>query len=394
MKSTKSGHVIGLDFLRLFAALLVAMTHLWAARPIFGNSLIDIVAGAAGRSTYLPGDTFPRIAFVGVIGVQIFFMISGFVIFQSAERATSGVRFLWQRAARIAPTLWICTMISAVIAVTVGYYSPSEAAMRFLRSAVLLPVGPKIDSVIWTLVLEVTFYGSIAIFLAMKRERFLPAFAWALASAAFAFWVIYWSAGCSGSAGGICSLYAQGVLWKLAEVTLLQHGSFFALGMVFYLAYRAGWSKSRAALALISLTGGTMQIVWVTHEYARHFGSYGATANPDLALGLWVLSLITFAASCRWNDALARSGISRVSRPLGLATYPLYLLHIFVGGIVAAWVTALGSPTMAPIAGITAALILAVVVAQLIEPAARRALTTALGGGRDRPLSTPRSATS
>ncbi|WP_423739956.1 acyltransferase family protein [Delftia acidovorans] len=61
----------------------------------------------------------PYFAFLsnyGAIGVDIFFIISGFVVYNSARKNTaSPLNFAIHRAARIIPIYWLCTFITALL---------------------------------------------------------------------------------------------------------------------------------------------------------------------------------------------------------------------------------------------------------------------------------------
>ena len=91
--------VLSLQYLRGIAALLVVAFH-----------AAEYLARASGRPA-----GFPFTA--GVSGVDVFFVISGFVItWSSAGRAMSPADFLWRRAVRIVPLYWFLTFIVTSIA--------------------------------------------------------------------------------------------------------------------------------------------------------------------------------------------------------------------------------------------------------------------------------------
>ena len=99
VKETEKSHLFGLDLLRLLAAALVVLNHFGAfssARPDVGKPF-----------------AFPILHFAtgfGWVGVEIFFVISGFVIALSARGATPD-GFIKRRALRIFPALWICSLV-------------------------------------------------------------------------------------------------------------------------------------------------------------------------------------------------------------------------------------------------------------------------------------------
>ncbi|SRR6266571_871351 len=91
-----------IQILRAVAALLVLAGHLWATLAWLGkpDALPNFVAGAAG--------------------VDLFFVISGFVMVHSSEKffgqPGGSVQFLLRRLARIVPLYWVATTAALAIA--------------------------------------------------------------------------------------------------------------------------------------------------------------------------------------------------------------------------------------------------------------------------------------
>jgi peptidoglycan/LPS O-acetylase OafA/YrhL len=137
-----SRQLTSLQQLRATAALLVAAFHYEAQ--------VNVILG---RDPYVSG----FFSWFGFIGVDLFFVISGFVIwrFAAEARERSGFRtdFLLKRAARVYLPYW--GALSFVLIFGLG--SPHG---KFLTSAVLYPqpVERLILPVAWTLVFEMGFY--------------------------------------------------------------------------------------------------------------------------------------------------------------------------------------------------------------------------------------------
>src|SRR5262245_17362533 len=93
--------IVGLDLLRFLAACLVLFFHLgyniWAGPP---ETTTRRAAGSLIQFHEL--DFFK----IGRLGVDIFFVISGFIIAYSAERSTA-IQFLRNRIVRLMPAIWI-----------------------------------------------------------------------------------------------------------------------------------------------------------------------------------------------------------------------------------------------------------------------------------------------
>jgi exopolysaccharide production protein ExoZ len=91
----------------------------------------------------------------GAFGVDVFFVISGFLMMYVTENGTKD--FLVKRAVRILPLYWICTLIY-------GIYYDIGSMEQVMRSIFLLP-DPIVGQA-WTLIYEVIFY--MIIFLSAK----------------------------------------------------------------------------------------------------------------------------------------------------------------------------------------------------------------------------------
>lgn len=100
----------------------------------------------------------------GAYGVHLFFMISGFVILMSAEKVGSARTFLASRFARLYPPYWSAIAFTALILVLFPLPGGLDSAKVLHRAVVNLSmfqfwlgVG-SIDSVYWTLQVEMSFY--------------------------------------------------------------------------------------------------------------------------------------------------------------------------------------------------------------------------------------------
>jgi peptidoglycan/LPS O-acetylase OafA/YrhL len=321
-------HYIGLDLLRLFAALLVVFNHFGifsAARPDVGDPY-----------------AFPALNFAsdfGWVGVEIFFVISGFVIPLTAAGATASA-FVKRRVIRVFPALWICTFLALAVLVASGQPA-SELLLPLLHSLILSPKGPYIDGVVWTLVVEAAFYGVMwAALLSGTIERVARIGVW-LGVASATFLTIY----------GLTKLFADNpsfaelssVLDRFTfRVLLLRHGVFFALGLLIWAGHTSGYSRARRLLIAIMTAFCVLEISF----------QYWSTANVPsvhamlVPVGLWAASVAVLMASIRFARQL--SDRFRDHRSLlikfGLLTYPLYLNHYTLGRVMVFSLVSRGVP--------------------------------------------------
>jgi peptidoglycan/LPS O-acetylase OafA/YrhL len=176
------------NLIRLLAAWLVIHGHAWA---ITGTAGGDIVARLTG------------IKFAGALAVDMFFVISGFLIAASLER--NSVRgYLRARALRILPALAVCVGLSVLVLgpllstapdywrspMTWNYFwvNASLWSSRYFLPGVFdsLP-NPAINGSLWTLPVEARLYLALlgASLLGMLApRRYVPAWALAMAAAA------------------------------------------------------------------------------------------------------------------------------------------------------------------------------------------------------------------
>src|SRR4051812_32854206 len=112
----------------------------------------------------------------GKLGVDLFFVISGFIIFyihaNDIGRPQALGRYLYRRATRIYPIYWI--LFALVVPLYFIFPSAGDGTARdpvsLIRSFFLLPNprGPVIG-VAWTLVYEISFYAMFSLLILSRR---------------------------------------------------------------------------------------------------------------------------------------------------------------------------------------------------------------------------------
>ena len=144
--------LLELDCLRGIAAAMVVISH--------------FTLGRSGLQIFNMGST----------GVDLFFMISGFVIFLTIEKTTNYKSFLLSRFARLYPAYWACVTITtlAIILWSVMVKTPVifPDLKDYLANLTMLQYYFKIkniDGVYWTLTIELLFYLFILIVYLLKQ---------------------------------------------------------------------------------------------------------------------------------------------------------------------------------------------------------------------------------
>lgn len=272
----------GLDIVRLSAALMVTFYHLgWFLAPQ-GYAMLSF----------------------GWVGVEIFFVISGFVIAFSSENKSVGA-FVKSRVLRLYPAAIICSTIIALVSWPRSGV-PSNALLLYLKSVIIFPVGPWINQVFWTLPIEIMFYSLIAI--SVWRGRSLSFVALLLGAWSTAYWIFrignvhFYDVDIPDMSSGKFSLL------------LLHYGIYFALGILIYL-------RRHLFLGAVFIAVGFIAAALKSHDMHQ------SGISPLTAPIVWLLVVGFIAATVRWNGKFQWIR----TRTLGLATYPLYLLHSSVG---------------------------------------------------------------
>src|ERR1700743_3793687 len=124
-----------LDALRGIAALMVVLFHITIGRP---------------ETKF------------GVTGVDLFFMISGFVIYMSLTKVKNSLEFVINRVSRLYPTYWTCvTFTYILICIYQHDGSPPTKFINYLGNMTMFQyyLGIKdLDGPYWTMIIEMIFY--------------------------------------------------------------------------------------------------------------------------------------------------------------------------------------------------------------------------------------------
>ena len=338
----------GVDILRFLAAVMVMLHHygfwVWA----FPNGL------SARASGGIP--PHPEVAYLGSgwVGVQVFFVISGFVIAFSAENSTP-LKFFEARVRRLAPAVWICAPVSAIVLLVAGVSWRTDAVVRLVRTALFVPFEPWVDSVYWTLGIEIAFYAIVWALLRLGRFHLMEMVAIVIGLVSTLFWCLYYPLGWSDFAET-----------RWLQLVLVHHGCFFAVGVLLWLMRFKALTASRLAFCLLFLGGGVLQIASSVDVHSIKVEAVMPYAPPIL---IFLVAIALMAWSLRLD--LSWSGWRR----LGLMTYPLYLIHDVIGAAMLGAMIRTGAPYLLSMVVVGATMIAASwLVATEAEPRIRRLL--------------------
>lgn len=238
----------------------------------------------------------------GGIGVDIFFVISGLVIFlATADKALPPWQFMLMRLARIAPAYWFYTLLMALVVLAVPSMFPEAQVVpsHVLLSLLFIPaenpggygVYPLLD-IGWTLNFEMLFYLLFAVALSVR--------------ASYRLWVV----------AGLLYL----VCWIISPAFDLVSGFYtndivleFLMGIVIGMLYRRGLCRARAWLPLLGIAAALAAIY------------HGADIPRALE---WGVPSAILVISCVTLERFFQG--SRILKLLGDCSYSVYLIHVLV----------------------------------------------------------------
>ncbi|MEV7179070.1 acyltransferase [Kitasatospora sp. NPDC093679] len=302
-RAPKRPRLYVLDGLRLIAALGVLTWH-WLGVERF-----------PGIWHGLPSKLMPLGHLVGAyswLGVELFFLISGFVICMSCWGRSLG-DFVTSRVVRLFPAYWVCVLLTAAALMVVpkiwgdNTHRPTPSRILTNLSMANMPLGvDNIDPVYWTLWAELRFYILFGVLVAfgLTYRRVL------------AFCGIW----------GFMALIAGSANMPLL-VTVFQptYAWFFIAGIAIYLMYRYGQNL---------LLWGIVGFSWlISQDQMRGVvGGYEYGTRHHLS---WTLTIAVTTCCFAVVAAAALGAFDRIQwkwlTVAGALTYPLYLLHQMIG---------------------------------------------------------------
>lgn len=312
----------GIQMLRALAALAVVLHH-----------TLEQSNGAAGR--FSPD----WLTTAGAAGVDIFFVISGFIMlhvsFRPGKPAPSAGEFLARRATRIYPFYWLCCLGMLSLS-ALGFFATHDYGAGQIATSLVLAPGHKIIGVAWTLAYEVYFY------LVFAASLYRRSAAYSLCATTIVIIAILCLAQSLPAAPGPVFATLIGFLANPLPIE-------FCLGMG--LAYLFGSLTRRQAqwpVAPITAWAAIIAIA-LAPLYVAHGDTTGLPAGPrTLAWGLPAVLMVAAFLSI----GAPRHVAWRLLVQIGDASYALYLTHVFVmagyGRLIKA--PAVGALPQAPVA--------------------------------------------
>lgn len=291
--------VYSLDLVRFVAAFAVVAYHYAAFGYKFTGERIAAVA---------------PVAKYGYLGVDLFFLISGFVVLMSALGRTPR-QFFNSRFTRVVPMFWLACLITAAVMALLGQPPALSTVGWNLSLVTITPIQmllqrPFLDGVYWTLTVETTFYVLVWLALMTGLIRHVRPLLYG--------WLAFTVLG---------QFLPDGTISKiLTGIFITRYAAYFIAGGLFYLIWKERRVRALDVVALLVAWGLSVYLaVWFGAEVEQFAGfSQSPTSIALIVTALYGLFALVSSGS------LPEERLKRWAW-LGALTYPLYLLHQNIG---------------------------------------------------------------
>lgn len=297
-KNTNTKRIVFLDAMRGIAALMVVYFH-------YSTNFFKHYPEYFDK-------TNPLIQFkFGGAGVELFFIISGFVILMTLEKSKKLKDFIISRISRLYPPYWFAIILTSV-SLLIFPLPHTLPLTLFEKLGNLLMfhtwIGiPNIDGVYWTLGLELVFYVIMAVLFALKLYN---------KTGSVVFWVfnvLFLLQVALKFIPQFEGLFPYSKLEVLFDhFTLRGYGSLFMAGMLFYEVY-----KSKLNI------GVSIQIVICLIQYLI----LNYNILPEHCLIVPFFFLLFFLCTTKFAGLIENKALIFV----GSISYSFYLIHAYIG---------------------------------------------------------------
>ncbi len=294
----KDNRIYEIDILRFVAATIVFFFH----------------STFRGNYYELYSFDFPTLSLFskyGFLGVDLFFIISGFVILMSVQNKAP-TTFFQSRFIRLYPCFWFGVTFTALVCYFFGPEIFQPKFWQYLVNMTMLAgfVGvPEIDGVYWTLYVEIKFYTMVFLIMLIKKLDYFIYFLYA--------WMCL----------SIVN-YLIAIPWTIKNILILNWAHYFIAGCVFYLIRRNGLKPSYLILLATSYIIAMLRVASRAQSMQNNYDAFFSPLICSLLIS--VFFIVISLCSLKKID-LSRYGKHAVV--MGALSYPMYLLHHHVGFI-------------------------------------------------------------
>jgi peptidoglycan/LPS O-acetylase OafA/YrhL len=287
-----------IDLLRFVAAISVVLFHY-------------IFRGYAA-SSYSP-ISYPElgsIAKYGYLGVELFFLISGFVILMTASSGSLR-KFVISRLVRLYPAYWACCSATFLAILLFDNQRFSASVSQYIINMTMLNefIGvPSIDGVYWSLAVELKFYAMVTLVLLFRQMHRVQ---WLL---------IAWLALSIG-----LEVFPIG---RIRSLFFTAYAPYFVGGATFFLVYSNGLSMLRIFVLITAWACAVWGAVRGTPDMSHHFNT--EFSPYVIAFMVSIFFAVMLLIALQRTKRIGSLGWAT----LGALTYPLYLIHQYIGYLI------------------------------------------------------------
>lgn len=257
----------------------------------------------ADNMSIMPYPLLADIAKYGYLGVDLFFMISGFVILMTASSG-SPKKFVISRVVRLYPAFWVCCTTTFLVILLLGNGRYKATFFEYLANMTMFSgfIGvPSIDGAYWSLFVEMKFYLLVFLVLILGFIKYSEIIlgGWLFTSLVLANWHIPY----------------------ISFFLIPDYSHYFIIGAMFYIIHCEGINFYR----LFIIGSGFLLAVWkatnISERMALNFGTYFNTVIITVILLVFLVMFYMISIK-RFKWLITPKWLF-----LGALTYPLYLIH-------------------------------------------------------------------
>lgn len=255
-------------------------------------------------STHLPGS-------YGAVGVDIFFVISGFImVYTTANKDISSLQFFSRRVKRIVPLYWFYTLLLFFVALLIPQVvrSVNPDSTHFLASLFFIPISsPAFPDSYWPLLIpgwtlnyEMAFYALFAVALFFKDSLRLLVMASVM--------LLFVFLGPYSDIQIIKSFYSNSIILE------------FLAGVILGKLYLKGFISKKWQIGLAFI------VISIAYFFAAKMFVFG-----DRFLGQGIASFFLVLGALHFQTS--ETFWHKILHAIGNASYSIYLSHIFTLGL-------------------------------------------------------------
>jgi peptidoglycan/LPS O-acetylase OafA/YrhL len=243
------------------------------------------------------------------LGVDLFFIISGFVILLSTANKNA-LGFSISRITRLFPAFWVAVTLTTVLLWL--FAIPKTADISWYQYLVNMTMVPEyfgvenIDTVYWTLQVEIKFYFWIFLIMLFNKIEYIERFVFV--------WLIM----------AIFEIF-HFIHGFTHQFLIPEWAPYFGAGALFFRIHQEGFNWQRGVMLALAYV---LSLYYAVEGANMRTEEYGMVFSPVVVMLLTTGFFLFFILIVTKKKA----GVKRVwYTVLGVITYPLYLIHDAIG---------------------------------------------------------------